>query len=239
MTYFRTFLLNDTLNTEGWRIPFDVIRTSMNSWIGTYGILYEDCSDTCHYDHNDGNTLEEALAKSKDEKVTQIVDVELNGNTLYAIHKVLDPDFEEVLCNEIFSVSASIWLTGNSKRDPVTSYAPVHLAFLNIKGGYGKPAENIEKEKICKFNNLDVVIPVMEEPTKDAPKQEEANDELDDHQMLKAVYDNMMKAAETKEEEEEPTKEEPKQASASSKKKRFDWVKPQVAAEVFVDELAY
>ena len=222
---FKTFLLNDQLNSEKWRIPREVILKTATSWIGVYGILHKRCQK-CHYEHSAGQTLQEALAISKEEAVTKIVNVQWDNdtNTLYAEHEILDKKFEAVLCGPVYAVSPSIWNHNPGHDDPITDYTPVHLAFLDIDGAYGPSAENLEKTCVCKTNKQGSCNNSMDsEDKKPEEKPQKMSTEEEMHQvyaMIKDMHGAMKKSMEEKPKEEKK-KEEQKEASA---KKSFDWV---------------
>lgn len=236
--YFRTFLLNDRLNTNGWRIPRDVIVETATKWLGVKGILHRKCS-TCDYEHSESSTLEEALRLSDQDAVTVIKNViwDDNTSTLYAEHEIIAPGFEKVLCNEdVYAVSASIWKKNpDDPDDPISSdYTPVHLAFLDIPGAYGKSAEHLETNCVCKR----VKSECDTNQGMDKEEHEEENQKMSMEQEVHEMY-AMLKAM-TKEEEPKKTsmpkdddddKEKTSQKTSSAAKKSFDWVQASSAVE--------
>ena len=153
MKTFKTFLINDKKNKQGWRIPKEVLERTARDWINVPGILFRPCAkhENCNYEHTAGDNLQDAIKRSQENAVTVIRDVAWEGNNLVAYHEILDPDFIPVLCSKLFAVSPSVWnLT--STNNPVLSYVPLHLSFLDQSGAYRTAAEDIDKS-ICKLKS--------------------------------------------------------------------------------------
>ena len=99
-------------------------------------------------EHTAGADLQDAIQKSRDNAVTRIVDVVWENGALYAQHEIIDPTFVEPLCDDVYSVSPSVW--NLTKEDaPVISFVPVHLAFLNQEAAYGSDAEDLQTDHVC------------------------------------------------------------------------------------------
>ena len=227
---FKTFLINDKRNSKGWQMSRETILKTAQKWIGIYGIAHKKCS-TCDFEHSSGQTLEEALQVSKNDAVTVIVNViwDNETSTLYAEHDILKKEFEAVLCGPIYAVSPSIW-NHDPDQDIVTNFTPVHLAFLDIDGAYGKTAEQLETDCVCKINKSNECKTDMdpekkkEEEDKEEPQKMSMEDEMHElHAMIKEMHGSMKQAMAPKDKEDKP-KDAPAQKKASANKQSFDWV---------------
>ena len=74
MSNFKTFLISEKMNSQGWRIPKEILIATKDQWLNVPGILYKPCT-TCKYEHTAGADLQDAIQKSRDNAVTRIVDV--------------------------------------------------------------------------------------------------------------------------------------------------------------------
>ena len=224
MSNFKTFLINDKRNSNGWEMPRDVILQTAASWIGRPGILFRTCKK-CVYEHNTGRTLQEALAVSERDAVTRIVNVEWDDaeSTLIAEHEITDPSFTPVLCDgKVWATSPSIW-NNIPKEDIVTDYVPLHLAFLSVDvdPAYSAGTE-LEKDCVCKINKSNECSKTDMDPEK--KKEEENKEEPQKMSMEDEIHEMhaMLKQAMAPKKEE--PKDAPEQKKASASKKSFDWV---------------
>lgn len=229
----RTFLLDDTENDRGWRVPWEVIKATAQSWIQIDGIAYEDCSGKlCEFEHTDGESLQDALKQSAAHAVTKIIDVELDESThtAYAVHETDDAEFLSKLdSGEIFAVSPSVWLEDPQQFDPVLQYTPIHLAFLSVDGSYGPKSEIIIGYET--LNNSTVSIQDMDkEESKENPKEGKQKIAMEDE--IHQIHAMLTAMSESKAKPKEEEKKEGSTASASSTKgKSFDWTSGKAAPQ--------
>ena len=235
MSNFKTFLISEKMNSQGWRIPKEILIATKDQWLNVPGILYKPCS-RCKYSHTAGADLEDAIQKSRDNAVTRIVDVSWENGALYAQHEIIDPAFVEPLCDDLYSVSPSVW--NLTKEDnPVVSFVPVHLAFLNQAGAFGSDAEALQTDHICqacKINKqctgkagMDPEKKKEEEKPKEEPQKFSMEDTMKSmHAMMTDMHKKAMAEPEKKK-EEEPKKDAaaPEQKKASAGLQSFDWYK--------------
>ena len=255
MSTFKTFLINDKKNRQDWQMSRETILKTAQKWIGVHGILHKSCAK-CEYEHNSGQTLQEALAKSQDKAVTRITNVIWNNstNTLFAEHEIIDPSFNPVLCDgKVWSVSPSIW-NHNPEDKIVTEYTPIHLAFLSIPPAYSTPAEFLEKTCVCNVGNKPNIANTCstdmdesknkEEKPKEDPQKMSMEDEMHEmHAMMKEMHGSMKKAMAPKDKEEEDKPKEKTAAAPEQKKasamKSFDWItnSPTPKTETALDDV--
>ena len=116
--YVRTFLIDDTRNSMGWRVSWDSIKKHINTFKGKPGIEFTRCSKNrdgakvCHLDHTQGENYNDATHKQEKYRGSTITDIQLDHktHTAYAIHRVDDPELaKKIVAGQIKYLSPSVW----------------------------------------------------------------------------------------------------------------------------------
>ena len=111
--YVRTFLIDDTRNSNGWRVSWPSIKKYAKTFKNKPGIEYTVCDQKgCHLDHTTAPSYEESKHVQRKYKKSTITDIQLDhaNHTAYAIHRIDSPKLaKKIVGGQIKYLSPSVW----------------------------------------------------------------------------------------------------------------------------------
>lgn len=133
--FIRTFLINDTINYNGWMTTKDANQRQSRNWRGMPGVVFFKDGKR---DHPEYDTKEEALAGQEDYRKATILATRWNAasKSWEEISEIQDDVvWQQILDKEIKYVSPSAWpdevIPGLRNPLVVTDYTPLHYAFVD------------------------------------------------------------------------------------------------------------